>query len=84
MTLRVGATSVELTATQAVITADTVLCGSASAIELVGIQRNMDLLAAAFDAWTPSGGDGGGALKIILTALDNAGWPFSVSKTKVE
>jgi hypothetical protein len=39
------------------------------------IEAKLAALAAAFTAWLPAAGDGGSALKTLLTTLSGTGWP---------
>lgn len=71
-----------------VVTGDNVRLGARSATNPVALSvatnSNFDLLKTAFNSWTPVPGDGGAALKVLLTALLALPWPTSVSATKVK
>jgi len=45
---------------------------------------NWTALAAVFNAWVPAPGDGGQALKTLLTALAGIGWPNDAKAAKVK
>ncbi len=61
--------------------------GSSAATDAVSLSSlvasNLNALAAAFDAWVPAPGDGGTALKTLLTTLRST-WPTSTAASKVK
>lgn len=62
--------------------------GSSAATDYVALASlvlaQLDALKTALNSWTPVPGDGGAALKVILTALVGGGWPSSVAAAKVK
>lgn len=56
--------------------------GGPGAVEDVAFHSAIAALADVFDNWTPVAGDGGGALKTLLTALINSGWPVGSTTVK--
>lgn len=56
--------------------------GGPGAVEDVAFHSAIAALADVFDNWTPAAGDGGGALKTLLTALINSGWPVGSTTVK--
>lgn len=75
-------------ATATVLRASLIKLGSASASDFVALSSKVDAqlsaLKALLDGWTPSGGDGGGALKAAWSTLSGTGWPASTAATKVQ
>jgi len=71
-----------------VIRGGDVRLGSANAIQHVALGDIVDAvleqLGIIFDTWVPIPLDGGGALKILLTALRVTGWPASTKSAKVK
>lgn len=58
--------------------------GSGSKVALSpDVDTNFDQLKTALNTWVPVPGDGGTALKTLLTALFATGWPFDTAATKV-
>lgn len=47
------------------------------------VDTNFDQLRTALNSWVVVPGDGGAALKVLLTALFATGWPFDTAATKV-
>jgi len=73
--------------TKLVVDCPDVRLGSDSATKGVALGPDVhtQLLAikAMFDAWVPTAGDGGAALKTLWTTLSGTGWPADTSATKV-
>ncbi len=62
--------------------------GSSTAVDFVAlsslVSAQLQALATAFNTWFVVAGDGGGALKTLLTALIATGWPAAVGAVKVK
>ncbi len=71
-----------------VVQGSEVRLGSSSASQAVALGPVVDAqltsLEAALTAWVPVPGDGGAALKALLTALVGTGWPASTGATKTK
>lgn len=52
--------------------------------KLLALLEDLQELADVFDNWTPAAGDGGAALKTLLTTLLGSGWPRGTTKLKGE
>ena len=77
------------TATNLTIRASTLLeLGSSPATSFVSLasitDADLNQLKATLVSWTPVPGDGGTALKTLLTTLFSTGWPTSTAATKVK
>jgi len=55
-----------------------------NATKEVALNEALEALADVFDNWTPVAGDGGAALKGLLTTLLATGWPTGATKVKAE
>lgn len=81
-----GGTQVRVKSGRVVIVAPSVRLGSDSAADPVALSSKvaaeLGALKTAFSSWVPVPGDGGAALKAILTALFVT-WPGSVAAGKV-
>jgi hypothetical protein len=82
--LRVGDTVVTVEETRVTVSAAAILLGSDAATERVAFQSALEQLADVLGTWVVAPTDGGGALKTLLTALMQTGWPVGATKTKAE
>lgn len=77
------------TATNLAVQVGTLLeLGNSPASSFVSLATQTDAdfnqLKATLSSWVPVPGDGGNALKVLLTALFATGWPTSTAATKVK
>lgn len=61
-----------------------VVLGGADATEAVAFHSAIEALKEVLDAWVPVAMDGGAALKTLLTALIESGWPRGSTKVVIE
>lgn len=62
----------------------TIKLGGADATENVAWHSALEALAEVFSSWTPAAGDGGAALKTLLSGLLTDGWPQGATKVKAK
>jgi hypothetical protein len=69
---------------QSHFTSTEVKLGGAAATQAAAMKSDLDALHTALASWTPVAGDGGAALKAILTTLFGTGWPVCSMTVKVK